>query len=390
MRLTVKSFVNLKRIHKTVGIIAAFLLLGASPAMGHDGKTPFTVLKDMKRKKTGPYASPFIMGNNTLVKDWLGIRTEDVFSPQPGVLIVEVKEIGVAGEEGLEKGDVIIGINTAQIRNQDDLEKFLEGIENPDVFTFRLIRDNDQEDEDVYLDNNLAEMDGEMTDLIMSKRKNGEFKKGMLREDLMARSPLGSMDGQEGATINPRNMMKQMMARTPMGKRGVFPKNMKNVNLSVNRPGSGFPVARSSRTRTFSPPFAGTKVDRIDRTEPDFLFHKADYQVAIDRKIKFIKHPEILKELTLGADQKGKTATLGRTTQKYLIKQDALLAMTRLDLEDALENLSTDRTASESLVKNYQHLQEEKYIRLIRFIVEFEQIIDQKQKERFRSLTQLE
>ena len=204
---------------KTISLFVAFSLFGTVMVFAHDGKTPFSVLKGMKQHKTGPYASPLIMGDKTLVKDWLGIRTEDVVDPHQGVLIVEVFQTGVANEEGLEKGDIIIGINNASIRNIKDLEGFLEEIEAPDVFSFRLIRDSEEDDEDVYLDNNLGEMDAEMTALILSKRQKGDFEKGMLMEDMMARSPLGSMDGQK-EVISPQAIMERMLAQTPMGKRG--------------------------------------------------------------------------------------------------------------------------------------------------------------------------
>jgi membrane-associated protease RseP (regulator of RpoE activity) len=182
-------------MNKTSVLLIAFLLFGTTPTLAHDGKTPFSVLKGMKQQKTGPYASPMMMGNKTLVADWLKISTKDSGDDsRPGVLVVEVTEDGLADEEGLEKGDLIIGINDTPIKTLADLEGFLAGIEHPEVFTFRLLRDDDEEDEEVYLDNNLFEMDDEMADLIMSKRSQGEFKQGMLAEDMMARSPLGSMD----------------------------------------------------------------------------------------------------------------------------------------------------------------------------------------------------
>jgi hypothetical protein len=374
------------RFNKTIGLSVAFLLFEAIPVFAHDGRTPFSVLKDMKQKKTGPYASPFIMGDKTLVQDWLRIRTEDSShtNSQPGVLIVEVKEGGLADEEGLEKGDLIIGVNDTPVRIQADLERFLEGIKEPEVFTFHLIRDNEEDEEDVYLDNNLGEMDQEMTDLIMSKSKKGGFEKGMLMEDMMARSPLGSMNGQEGV-ISPQAIMQQMMARTPMGKREAFPDNMKNVDLSRKEQSvSGF--VRDPKTETVYRSIIRGTGNRIEGARSYSLFQKADYQITVDRKIRVMEHPANLKELALNPDQKKKTTNLNRTIKKYLIKRDALLAITRLDLEGALEKFSIDQATN--TLKKYQQLQEEKYIRLIRFVVEFESFLEQNQKEIFRTLAQ--
>jgi hypothetical protein len=364
---------------RIIRFLVTFLLFGNIPVFAHGDKTPFSVLKDMKQKKSGPYASPFIMGDKTLVKDWLGIQVKDVSDSgsRPGVLILEVQDGSVADEEGLEKGDLIIGINSSQIRNEVDLEKYLEEIEKPDVFTFHLVRDNDEEDEEVYLDNNLAEMDEEMTALIMSKTTKGGFEKGMLMEDMMARSPLGSMDGQ-GGVISPQAIMQQMMAQTPMGKRGTFPDNMKDVDLTEKKSLSDF--AKDAETRIAL---------RLPKNKPgDSIFQKATYQLAIDRKIKMIENRERLKGLALSADQKEKITKLNRIMKKYMIKQDALLAVARLDLEGALEGSSTDQATNDSLVENYQKLQQEKYIQLVRFVVEFEQILDKKQKDTFRFLAQ--
>lgn len=367
-------------MNKTTGLLVALLLLGTTTARGHDGKTPFSVLKGMKQQKTGPYASPMMMRNKTLVADWLKIRTIDSGDgARSGVLIVEITEDGLADMEGLDKGDLIIAINDTPIKTLADLEGFLEGIEHPEVYTFRLIRDDDEEDEEVYLDNNLFEMDDEMADLIMSKRKNGEFKQGMLREDFMARSPLGSMDkgggpGGAGGMISPQAIMKQMMAKTPMGQRGVYPDNMKNADL----PGQ-YPVSSPSKDSKKS-----FRVASRDTRKSDPLFTKADYQVAIDRKISVMEHPKSLKALTLSPDQKGKVVKLNREVKKYLVKQDALLALFRLDVEGALEDNSPDEATGAT--EEYHKLQQEKYIRLVRFVVEFEKNIDKNQKEIFRSL----
>jgi len=371
-------------IRRMIGFFMAFLLFGNIPVFAHGDKTPFSVLKGMKQKKTGPYASPFIMGNKTLVKDWLGIRVKDISNSgsQPGVLILEVRDGSVADEEGLEKEDLITGINSTQIQKEADLEKYLAGIEKPDVFTFHLIRDNDEEDEDVYLDNNLGEMDEEMTSLIMSKATNGGFEKGMLMEDMMARSPLGSMDGQ-GEVISPQAIMQQMMAKTPMGKRGAFPDNMKNVDLSEKNslPGS----AKEGEAKLA---FRLPKNKPEDSVGSNTIFQKADYQLAIDRKIRIMENRESLEGLALSADQKEKITKLNHIMKKYLIKQNALLAVARLDLEGALEEDSTDQAKNDSFVENYQKLQQEKYIQLVRLIVEFEQILDKKQQDTFRSLAQ--
>jgi hypothetical protein len=366
---------------KIIGILAPSLIFGAISVFAHEGRTPFSVLKDMKQKKTGPYASPLIMGNKTLVNDWLGIRAEDISDAEfsSGVLIVEIREGGVADEEGLEKGDIIIGVNTAPIRSRAELEKFLEGIQKPDVFTFRLIRDDD--DEDVYLDNNLAEMDEEMTTLILSKSKEGEFEKGMLMKDMMARSPLGTMDGRNDA-ISPQAIMQQMMAKTPMGQRGAFPENMKNLDMSKEQSVLGFARGSGNKSALSAPAVR----DKKKRTDTIFFFHKAAYQIAVDKKIRIIQHPQSLKKLAVSPDQKEEITKLNRTVKKYLIKQDALLAIARLDIEGVSDGAVPDQATDESLVGKYRQLREEKYIRLVRFIVEFERFLDHKQKGIFRSL----
>jgi hypothetical protein len=168
--------------------------------------------------------------------------------------------------------------------------------------------------------------------------------------------------------------MKQMMAKTPMGQRGAYPENMRNANLPGQRPVSS-PSKDSKKT---------FRVASRDTRKSDPLFPKAEYQVAIDRKIEAMEQPASLKELNLSPEQKGKVIKLNRAVKKYLVKQDAFLALSRLDVEGALEDNSPDQAAGAT--EEYQKLQQEKYIRLVRFIVEFEKIIDKNQKELFRTL----
>ncbi|MFQ5645508.1 MAG: PDZ domain-containing protein [bacterium] len=322
------------------------LLSSPVPGWSHGGVTPYDVLGKMKRQGTGPYSK--IMPNRRISEDWLGIQGEDTGS---GVRIVAIKQDGVAEDASFLIGDIIVGIKNQPIRSLDELDAFMNNIRKPEVFTFHYLRDNEESTENIYLDGSLAEVDPEMNNLL---KKQGRFKPGMLMDDMMARSPLGNMkkggfvppmlrssSGQGGGTMpmDPASMMRQMMSRTPLGNFSPSP---------ASAPAS--PPASSLSSFPEPAPSASSLVKGSMETLekelaqlPHILSRKQEFGLT-DRQVRILK----------GLESERK---------KFLIRNDSLLAVARMDLQDKLSRNRIDETEALKLVDEVNELKRTRFLK---------------------------
>jgi hypothetical protein len=313
-------------------------------ASAHEGVTPFEVLTNMRREGAGPYASPAY--KDSLIHGWLGISAENATSDKEniGVLVTGVRADSPAERGGLEPGDIIIELNGFSVHSVDDLELLMSKINQPGEYSFTLIREGEEESEDVYLEASLKEMDPQMYKLIMEKR--GRFEPGMLQEDIMGKM-FGSED-QQGALggvpqpFTPGRMMQQMLENSPMGRR----KNGQGTPT--------LPTAENKLTAYLKKQLAG-----------------------------YLKYSN---QLRLSPSQLDKLQKLDTTHQKQLIAQRAKAKVAELELEEALNQDNIDLEATTRLTNRLTKLRQENMQQELELLKQLQQILTNEQKTKYQRL----